>query len=67
MKVAVIDKSMISLKSKNPRIRNYTSVRKVRLHGYGGGLLIFIHISITFSKQPSSPETLSVPHLDELL
>ena len=29
-------------------------------------LLVFIHESITFSKQPSSPETLSDPHLEEL-
>ena len=29
-------------------------------------MLIFIHISITFSKQPSSPESLSDPHLEEL-
>ena len=27
---------------------------------------VFIHESITFSKQPSSPETLSDPHLEEL-
>ena len=29
-------------------------------------MLIFIHRSITFSKQPSSPESLSDPHLEEL-
>ena len=29
-------------------------------------MLIFIHRSITFSKQPSSPESLSNPHLEEL-
>ena len=28
--------------------------------------MIFIHRSITFSKQPSSPESLSDPHLQEL-
>ena len=28
--------------------------------------LIFIHRSITFSKQPPSPESLSNPHLEEL-
>ena len=43
--------------------RNNT-VRKDRSHGQGGGLLIFIHRSITFSKQPSSPESLSDPHLE---
>ena len=50
-------------KSKNPCIWKYTTVRKDRSHGQGGGLLIFIHRSITFSKQPSSPESLSDPHL----
>ena len=49
-----------------PCIRNYTTVRKERPHGHGGGLLVFIHGSTTFYKQPSSPETLSDPHLEEL-
>ena len=40
-------------------------VCKDRSHGQGG-LLIFIHRSITFPKQPSSPESLSDPHLEEL-
>ena len=61
VKVAVIQESKLTSKSKNPCIRNYTAVRKDRPHGHGGGLLVFIHESITFSKQPSSPETLSDP------
>ena len=64
--VAVIQKSKFSSKSKNPCIRNYTTVRKERPHGHGGGLLVFIHESITCSKQPSSPEALSDPHLEVL-
>ena len=63
VKVAVIEESMLSPKSKNICIQNYT---KDRSHGQGGGLLIFIHRSITFSKQPSSPASLSDPHLEEL-
>ena len=51
--MAVIQESKLSPKSKNPCIQNYTTVRKDRSHGQGGGLLIFIHRSITFSKQPS--------------
>ena len=66
VKVAVIQESKLSPKSKNPCIQNYTTLRKDRSHGQGGGLLIFIHRSITFSKQPSSPESLSDPHLEEL-
>ena len=66
VKVVVIQESKLSPKSKNPCIQNYTTVRKDRSHGQGSGLLIFIHRSITFSKQPSSPESLSDPHLEEL-
>ena len=66
VKVAVIQESKLSSKSKNPCIRNYTTVRKDCPHGHGGGLLVFIHESIAFSKQPSSPEALSDPHLEEL-
>ena len=66
VKVAVIQESKLSPKIKNPCIQNYTTVRNDRSHGQGGGLLIFIHRSITFSKQPSSPESLSDPHLEEL-
>ena len=60
VKVAVIQESKLSSKSKNPCIWNYTTVRKDRPHSHGGGLLVFIHESITFSKQPSDP------HLEEL-
>ena len=42
VKVAVIQESKLSSKSKNPYIRNYTTVRKDRPHGNGGGLLIFL-------------------------
>ena len=61
VKVKVIQESKLTPKSKNPCIHNYTTVRKDRPHGQGGGLLIFIHISVTFSKQPSSAESLYDP------
>ena len=66
VKVAVTQESKLTPKSKNPCIHNYTTVRKDRPHGHGGGLLIFIHKSVTFSKQPSSAESLYDPHLEEL-
>ena len=68
MQSSIIEKVIgpVTPKSKNPCIQNYTTVRKDRSHGQGGGLLIFIHRSIT-SKLPSSPESLSDPHLEELL
>ena len=64
VKVAVIQESKFSSKFKNPCIRNYTTVD--RPHGHDEGFLIFIHRSITFSKQPSSPESLSDTHMEEL-
>ena len=66
VKVVVIQESKLSPNSKNPCLQNCTTLCKVRSHGQGGGLLIFIHRSITFSKHPSSPESLSDPHLEEL-
>ena len=66
VKVAVIQESKLTPKSKNPCIQNYTTFRKDRPHGQGGGLLIFIHRSITFSKQPSPAESLYDPHLEGL-
>ena len=66
VKVAVIQESKLTPKSNNPHIQNYTTVRKDRPHGLGGGLLIFIHRSVTFSKQPSLAESIYDPHLEEL-
>ena len=66
VKVVVIQESKLTPKSKNPCIQNYTTVRKDRPRGQDGGLLIFIHRSVTFSKQPSSTESQYDPHLEEL-
>ena len=66
VKVAVIQESKLSSKSKNLCIRNYTTVRKDRSHRHGGELPIYTHRSVTFSKQPSSLEALPDPHLEEL-
>ena len=65
--VAVIQESTLSPKSKNPCIQNYTAVRKDRSHGQEKGLLIFIHRSITLTKPPTSPDSLSDHHLEEFL
>ena len=66
VKVAVIHESKLTPRSKNPCIQNYTTVRKDHPYGQGGGLLIFIHRSVTFSKQPSSAESLYDTHLEDL-
>ena len=67
VKVAVIQESKTHVKIQEPPASGITpQYVRTRPHGHGGGLLVFIHESITFSKQPSSPETLSDPHLEEL-
>ena len=66
VKVAVIQESKLSQTSSIPCIQNYTTVRKDRRLGQGGGLLTFVHKSINFSRKPESPETLGDPHLEEL-
>ena len=66
VKVAAIQESKLTSKSWNPRIQNFTTVRRDRPQGQGGGLLIFIHKSINFHQQPQAPETLSDLHLEEL-
>ena len=40
VKVAAIQESKLSPKSKNTCMQNYTAVRKDRSHGQGGGLLM---------------------------
>ena len=61
VKVAVIQESKFTQKLKNPCIQYYTTVRKDRSHGMGGGLLTFNHRSVTFSIQ--SAESLYDPHM----
>ena len=66
VKVVVIQESKLSSNSKTPSIQNFTTVRKDRRQGQGGGLLTLIHKSINFSRKPESPETLVEPHMEEL-
>ena len=66
VKVAVIHESKFSSNSKTPSIQNFTTVRRDRRQGQGGGLLTLIHKSINFSRKPKSPETLLELHLEEL-
>ena len=46
VKVAVIQESKFSSNSMTPSIQNFTTVRKDRCQGQGGGLLTLIHKSI---------------------
>ena len=51
----MIQESKLSSNSKTPSIQNFTTVRKDRRQGQGGGLLTLIHKSINFSRKPESP------------
>ena len=62
----MIQESKLTLNSQTPIILNFTTVRKDRHRGQGGGLLTLIHKSINFSHGPDSPDTLADPHLEEL-
>ena len=66
VKVAVIQESKFTLNSRTPNIQNFTTVRKYRHQGQGGGLLTLIYKSINFSRRPDSPDTLADPHLEEV-
>ena len=66
VKVEVIQESKLILNSRTPHIQNFTTVRKDRDQGQGGGLLTLIHKSINCSQRPDSPDTLADPHLEEL-
>ena len=54
VKVAAIQESKLTAKSRSPNIQNDTLVRQDRRLGPGGGLLFFIHNSISFTRKPLS-------------
>jgi hypothetical protein len=67
IKVAVIQESKLMPTSRTKiSIPNFTTVRKDRLQDRGGGLIIFIHKTINFSQRPTSAETATDNHLEEL-
>ena len=59
VKVVVIQESKLTINSRTPNIQNFTTVRKDRDQGQGGGLLRLIHKSINLSRRPDSPDTLA--------
>jgi hypothetical protein len=66
VKIAVIQESKLSARNKDPHIPNYSTVRLDREQGSGGGLLTFVHTSVTFSHPTPSAESKADPHLEEL-
>ena len=66
VKVAVIQESKLTLNSRTPNFQDFTTVRKYRHQGHGGGLLTLIHKSMNFSRRPDLPDTLADPHLENM-
>ena len=66
VKVAAIQESKLTTKSRIPNIQNYTLVRQDLRQGPGGGLLLFIHNSVSFNPNPQSTTSKNDPHLEEL-
>ena len=66
VKVAAIQESKLTVKSRGSNIQNYTLLRQDRRLGPGGGLLFFIHNSVSFSCKPLSTTSKNDPHLEEL-
>ena len=65
VKVAAIHESMLTAQSRSPNIQNYTLVRQDRRIGPGGGLLFYIHNSISFTRKQLLTTSKNDPHLEE--
>ena len=66
VKVAAIQESNLTAKSISPNIQNHTLVRHYRRQGSGGGLLLFIHNSVSFTRKSLSTTSKNDPHPEEL-
>ena len=66
VKVAIIQESKLTAKSRSPNIQNYTLVQHDQRQGPGGGLLFCIHNSVSFIRKPQSTTSKNNPHLEEL-
>ena len=62
----MIQESKLTLNYRTPNIQKFTTLKKDRHQGQGGGLLTLIHKSINLSLKPDSPDTLADPPLEEL-
>ena len=61
VKIAALQETKLTHKSKDPNSQNYTLVRKDRLKDKGGGLAFLVHKSIQFEVIPDAPPD---PHLE---
>ena len=63
IKIAALQETKFTEKSKMANTADYTLVRKDRERNSGGGLAFLIHKTIQFQKAPDHPED---PHLESL-
>ena len=63
-KVAAVQESKLTIRSKDPSIPHFTTMHQDRQQGQGGGLLFFIHESVNFSKATTPAPTAPDPHLE---
>ena len=61
VKVAAIQESKLTAKSRSTHIQNYTLVRQDRRQGPGRGLLFVIHNSVSFTRKPLSTTSKNDP------
>ena len=61
VKVAAIQESKLTAKSRSPNIQNYTLVSQDRHQGPGGALLFFIHNSVSFTHKTLSTTSKNDP------
>ena len=66
VKVAAIQESKLTAKSRSPSIQNYTLVRHDRRQGPRGGLLFFYSYSVSFTRKSLSTTSKNDPHLEKL-
>ena len=66
VKVAVIQEFKLTAQSRSPNIQNYTLLRQDRRLRPGGGLMFFIHNTVSFTRKPLSTTSKNDPHLEEL-
>ena len=66
IKIAAIQETKLTNKSKQPKTKNYTFLRKDRGKDKGGGLAFLVHESIDFNQEPTPPSLDTDPHLESL-
>ena len=66
IKVAAVQETKLTSKSKHPKAKNYTFLRKDRGRDKGGGLAFLVHEDINFHEEDIPPSLANDPHLETL-